>query len=155
MITDKERYERIHFLLGDAVGRKYDAVKADLAALGLAVRRRTATSTRAPDTVIAVTPTGRVPAHATISSRARVWPRRGRRCLQAEAVVERSGPPEDEAEMPTRRAIRDRTGAAVARVLIVSAVLSLLLTACDRQRTIPGGRIYHRSCASLRAEPSV
>jgi D-alanyl-D-alanine carboxypeptidase len=38
--------------------------------------------------------------------------------------------------MPTRRAIRDRTGAAVARVLIVSAVSSLLLTACGHQRTI-------------------
>src|SRR5918994_4534137 len=36
--------------------------------------------------------------------------------------------------MPTRRAIRDRTRAAVAGVLIVSAVASLLLTACDGQQ---------------------
>jgi serine/threonine protein kinase len=49
------------------IGRKYDAVKADLAALGLAVRRRTASSTRTPDTVIAVTPTGQVPARSTIT----------------------------------------------------------------------------------------
>src|SRR5436190_1391044 len=40
--------------------------------------------------------------------------------------------------MPTRRVIRERTGAAVAGVLIVSAVLSLLLTACGRQRTVAG-----------------
>ena len=36
--------------------------------------------------------------------------------------------------MPTRRAIRDRTSAAVAGVLIVSALPSLLLTACDGQQ---------------------
>jgi len=38
--------------------------------------------------------------------------------------------------MPMRRAIRDRTSAAVAGVLIVSAVPSLLLSACDHQRKI-------------------
>ena len=36
--------------------------------------------------------------------------------------------------MPTRRSIRGRTSAAVAGVLIVSAVPSLLLTACDHQQ---------------------
>src|SRR4051812_39337346 len=48
------------------VGQKYPAVQRALTALGLTVRRNTATSDRAADTVIGVTPTGLLPPHTTV-----------------------------------------------------------------------------------------
>jgi tRNA A-37 threonylcarbamoyl transferase component Bud32 len=48
------------------IGKKYATVQQQLAALGLTVQRATAVSDRPADTVIGITPSGRLPAHSTV-----------------------------------------------------------------------------------------